>query len=136
MVVHGDYSPSNFLLRNKGRTYIIDFEMARSDWRAAEVVDAAWRFGKDRYFGMRIKKIKWFLDAYQSVSSLSRTEMEMIPMLWQFQQIRRAIRRWDEFCHEKDSQRVNNAIEAAKMVDWMTKNQEQLMAFLGAQNFK
>ena len=134
LIIHGDYSPGNLLLRKNAHTIILDFEMARLDWRAAELVDSIWRFGYDRYFGFRINKIKWFLDAYQTYTQLTQSELQLIPALWRYLHIRRSIRHWYYYCSTRDDSRLTKACHFAKMVDWITVNQGELMSALGAKS--
>jgi Ser/Thr protein kinase RdoA (MazF antagonist) len=94
-VVHGDFGPYNVLVRDGAPLFIVDYELARLDWRVADLATALPRYGgRGRGAEQRISR---FLDGYRSRVDLSREELRALPELVAFLSLRRAavlLRRW------------------------------------------
>lgn len=134
LVIHGDYTPGNLLLRQNAPIIVLDFELSRLDWRAVELVDAMWRFGYNRFRGFNINRMKLFLDAYQSRIPLSQSEIIALPAVWQFLHIRRFIKNWHDYCCTHNESRLAEALNNLKIVNWMTMNQSKLFSSLQTSN--
>lgn len=127
LVIHGDYGPYNLLFRQNAPVIVIDFEIARLDWRLTELVDALWRFGEDRFLGFRIDKMKVFLDAYQTHLPLALEELRSLPAVWKYLHIRRFIVNWYRYCDTLADSSLAKAQLHLKLIDWMTANQHDFM---------
>jgi len=119
LTIHGDYGPHNLLFRSKHSPMILDFEIARLDWRALEVVNALWRFGKDSIDGLRRKKREWFFEAYDSRYPLTASERAALPALWNFSHTRRCILNWYEYYRTHNEFNRAKAFRHLEFFDWM-----------------
>jgi Ser/Thr protein kinase RdoA (MazF antagonist) len=72
---------------------VIDFEIARLDWRIVDIIDGCAAFCVHRT-GNTVAKMKCFLDAYQSHMPLTADEIKLIPEVSKFFQITSCIRYW------------------------------------------
>ena len=133
-IIHGDYGPYNLLFRRNAPVIILDFEIARLDWRLTELIDAIWRFCYDRWLGFRLHKIKWLLDAYQVRLPLAQDELQFMPAVWKYLHIRRCIMHWDHYCHTQANFRLTKAQQHLDFIDWMTANQDHLVTTLSSTN--
>jgi homoserine kinase type II len=127
LVIHGDYGPYNLLFRQNAPVIVIDFEIARLDWRLTELADALWRFGEDRFLGFGIDKMKVFLDAYRTHLPLASEELRFLPAVWKYLHIRRFIVNWYGYCDTLADSSLAKAQLHLKLIDWMTTNQHNLM---------
>lgn len=89
-VIHGDFGPYNLLLRDGREPLVIDFELARVDWRLTDLATALPRFaerraGFDRGAAFRV------LEGYLERAAVSRAELAHIPSVLEFLALRRAI---------------------------------------------
>jgi Ser/Thr protein kinase RdoA (MazF antagonist) len=130
-IIHGDYGPYNLLFRKNAPVVILDFEIAHLDWRITEMVDAMWRFAEDRWAGLRVDKMKWLLEAYQSHLPLTRPELQLLPQVWIYLHTRRCILHWQHYCHTPAEFRLTTALQHLKLADWMADRQDQLRVALG-----
>ncbi|MGI8828220.1 MAG: phosphotransferase enzyme family protein [Candidatus Limnocylindria bacterium] len=87
--IHGDYGPYNILVRPGRRLFIIDFELARLDWRLVDLVTALPRFAVSRA-GLSLARFDAFLDGYFEVNPRLRSEMPLAPAVLEFLSLRRA----------------------------------------------
>jgi Ser/Thr protein kinase RdoA (MazF antagonist) len=123
VIIHGDYGPYNLLFRRNAPAVVLDFEIARLDWRATELVDALQRFSYSR-LGFDLDKMKWFLDAYRSRFSLASGELQLLPAVWEFLNVRRCIVHWYHYCDTHDPQRLTQARWNLGLISWMMANQD------------
>ena len=89
-VIHGDFGPYNILLRDGRAPLVIDFELARVDWRLTDLATALPRFserraGFDRGAALRV------LEGYLDRAALPSAELEQMPSVLEFLALRRAI---------------------------------------------
>jgi Ser/Thr protein kinase RdoA (MazF antagonist)/thymidylate kinase len=92
-VVHGDYGPYNLLVRPGQVPMVVDFELARRDWR---LVDLATGIG---WFAQRRRRFdvaagRRFLDAYRQGSTITEDELQRLPQLAAFLALQRAVIAW------------------------------------------
>lgn len=127
LVIHGDYGPYNLLFRRDGSFSVLDFEIARLDWRAAELADAIWRFSRSR-LGFSLDRMKCFLDAYRAHYPVAAEELKLLPDVWTFLHVRRCIVRWHFYCAAHDAQRLAEARRFLTLATWMTANRETFLA--------
>ncbi|MEO6578958.1 MAG: phosphotransferase [Candidatus Limnocylindria bacterium] len=95
-VIHGDYGPYNLLVRNGHPPFVLDFELARTDWRLTDLAGALPRFAQRR-LGFDEGAAGRFLEGYRSVSHLPSDELRLLPSVAQFLGLRRAVVCWDRF---------------------------------------
>ncbi len=88
-LVHGDYGPYNLLLRSGRPLVVIDFELARLDWRLLDVVTAAPRFSVART-GFSADRFAAFLAGYLELAPEMRGELALAPVLLELLSLRRA----------------------------------------------
>jgi Ser/Thr protein kinase RdoA (MazF antagonist) len=92
-VIHGDFGWNNLLLKAGERLIVVDFELARLDWRTADLAIALPRFALGR-FGPNIGRARHFLDTYRRRSGASYTELRRIPDVLAFLSMDRAVVAW------------------------------------------
>lgn len=129
LIIHADYGPYNLLFRQNAPAIILDFEMARLDWRVTELIDAWYRFGYDK-LGFRLNKMKWLLDAYESRSPLTEQEWHYIPTVWKYLNIWRAVVYWHLYCETGAESYLPKACWNLKLADWMVANEADFAARL------
>ncbi len=115
-VIHGDYGPYNLLLRKDERVIILDFELARMDWRVADVAKSLQQFGMNRY-GLRPRRIARFVSSYRAVNGLSQEERRMIPSVWRFLTLRRIIVCWSRMAETGDQKWLAEAEQKLSMLN-------------------
>lgn len=124
-IIHKDYGPSNLLFRKNALPVVLDFEIARLDWRIVDIIDGWQGFCIDR-FGYNIKKMKYFLDAYQAHLPLTRDEIKLMPAVWKLIELRSCIRYWYAYCHTGDRVSLTKACKNLNETDWLAANQTAL----------
>ncbi len=124
-IIHKDYGPSNLLFRKNELPIVIDFEIARLDWRVVDIIDGWQGFCVDRT-GYNVEKMKCFLDAYQFHMPLTADEFKMIPEVWKLLQIRSCIRYWYAYCMTGNRVSLVKACKCINECDWLTTNQTVL----------
>jgi len=130
LIIHGDYGPYNLLFKGERPMAILDFELARLDWRATELVDTLQRFSLNRW-GFSLDKMKRFLDAYRVRFAVTSDELEFLPDVWTFLNVRRCIVHWHHYCETHDAGRLAQAKWNLKLICWMEANQDAFVAHLG-----
>jgi Ser/Thr protein kinase RdoA (MazF antagonist) len=122
LVIHADYGPYNLLFRQNAPAVIIDFEIARLDWRITDFIHAWYRFCYG-WSGFKISRMDRFLTAYQALFPLTEIELELIPAVWKFLNIRKVIVNWFNFCETGDCAWLTRTEKYIRLVDWITNNQ-------------
>jgi Ser/Thr protein kinase RdoA (MazF antagonist) len=125
LLIHADYGPYNLLFRKNAPPIILDFEMARLDWRVTELIKAWYRFCYDK-FGFRINKMKYLLEAYQTRFPLTEGELEFIPAVWEYVNIRQCILNWYNYCKTRADVSLARAQKNLKLIEWLTVNRRNL----------
>ncbi len=92
-VIHGDFGWHNLLVKPGKRLVVVDFELARLDWRTADLAIALPRFAVSR-FGADIGRARHFLETYRRRSGATRAELRRIPDVLAFLSIDRAVVAW------------------------------------------
>jgi thiamine kinase-like enzyme len=96
-IIHQDFCPSNVLFRKNEEPIVIDFEIARLDWRVIDLISGWERFCKNRA-GLNTKTMKIFLHAYQREVRLSENEFKYIPLVWKYLNLTNSIFNFHKFC--------------------------------------
>ncbi|HEX5690918.1 MAG TPA: phosphotransferase [Roseiflexaceae bacterium] len=96
VIIHGDYGLHNLLFQADGSVLLIDFELARLEWRLSDLVSCLSRF---RYADGRydFQSIQWFVEAYHDVFPLSNDEWRLFPHVWRFYKLQGAVQYWNSY---------------------------------------
>jgi Ser/Thr protein kinase RdoA (MazF antagonist) len=123
LIIHSDYGPYNLLFRNGALVAVLDFEIARLDWRISEFVYAFPRFAISR-LGVDWRKMRCFLDAYRAKLAVGEEELRHIPAVWQFVKLRRLVVCWERYCESNASVWLVEARQHLNAAEWMAANQD------------
>jgi glycosyltransferase involved in cell wall biosynthesis/Ser/Thr protein kinase RdoA (MazF antagonist) len=118
LLIHGDYGLHNVLFQRDGTVTLLDFELARLEWRLIDLVIMMSRLtGENR---------RVFMTAYQSEYPLSEQEWELLPQVWQYYMLRGAV----QYCHNYFElggvRRLTAAHERLKLADWALQHKAEL----------
>jgi len=131
VIIHGDYGPYNLLFKPDKTATVLDFEIARLDWRATELVDSLPRFCYNRW-GFDLDKMRCFLAAYRACSAVADDEWQLLPDIWTFLNVRRCIVNGYQYSTTQDAQRLTQARWNLKLIEWMAENRSVFLSHLGA----
>jgi len=131
LIIHGDYGPYNLLFRKNASTVVLDFEMARLDWRLVDIIQAWHRFCHSR-FGYSLKKMKLFLNAYQDYMPLYSSELKLIADVWTHINIRGFIRYLYNYCSSSKDSYLESAIKSLRRLDWIGENKDILLKHISS----
>jgi len=126
LIIHSDYGPYNLLFRPNAPLAILDFEIARLDWRLSEFVYALPRFAHGQ-FGFDFDKAKCLIDAYRTRRPMDDDELRFIPDVWQFLRARQAIVCWHSYCETHTASRLTETQSHLKWVNWAAEYQDGLV---------
>jgi len=127
LIIHSDYGPYNLLFRPHAPMTVLDFELARVDWRLSEFVYAFPHFAHYKWFGFNFGKAQCLLDAYRMHLPIKSDELRFLPAVWQFLKIRQAIVGWHSYCETRATLRLVQAAEYMTWVKWVTEHQVELV---------
>jgi Ser/Thr protein kinase RdoA (MazF antagonist) len=130
LIIHGDYRPGNLLFRRNAPTIVLDFELARLDWRITDLAKSLPAFAYTRGVGLNLDWMKCFLDAYQARHPLALDELQLVPSAWQFLTVRRLIVCWHNYCKAPTGRHEADVRLNLSWLDWMIDQQEALLAVL------
>lgn len=125
LIIHGDYGPYNLFFKHGAPVVILDFELARLDWRLTDLATALPSFVQSR-LGFSWRKMTWFLEAYQTYCPMDAAELQLLPAVWQFLTLRRVIVCWYRYCTTHATQWLIEAQHKLKLIDWLIANQQTL----------
>jgi Ser/Thr protein kinase RdoA (MazF antagonist) len=86
-LIHGDFGDHNLLVDSAGTITVLDFELARFEWRLSDLALVVMR-----YEGRALDE---FLRAYVSECPLSAEEWPQIADVWRLRTLQRAFRHWE-----------------------------------------
>jgi Ser/Thr protein kinase RdoA (MazF antagonist) len=112
-IIHNDYNQSNILYRKDKSPIIIDFEIARLDWRLIDIIDGWEGFAKDK-IKYNTKKMKFFFKAYQNEQVLCKDEFNYVIT--------------------KDKYSIHQAYRFLKQTNWNSRNYNVLKNILGVRD--
>lgn len=90
VVIHGDFGTHNMLFLRSNSARVVDFELARIDWRAIDVLAAMARLEA------RSERTA-FLTGYRGEIEFTRNELAHLAEMWDDHRLRGAIRYWFDF---------------------------------------
>ena len=91
LVIHGDYSPKNILFNRKKITAVLDLGDACVNLRALDVTWGLASFSHLDRYGLNEHLARTFWSAYQTQQPLSSEEIEAIPDLLQWRDLRNIV---------------------------------------------
>lgn len=118
VIIHGDYGPYNLFFKPGSPVAILDFELARLDWRLTDLAHSMFTFCKSR-FGFHPQKMRQFLQAYNINFPLDKDELQLLPLVWQFLSLRRTIVCWYNFCNGGGRRWTDEAQRRLGIVTWV-----------------
>jgi Ser/Thr protein kinase RdoA (MazF antagonist) len=130
LIIHGDYRPSNLLFRRGEPPVVLDFELARLEWRATDLARAGKVFARKRSMGLCFDRFKSFMDAYQAGCPVAEEELKLVPSVWQFLLIRRLMVCWYELCDAPNKEREAEIRDHLVWLDWLLAHEADLQAHL------
>lgn len=128
LIIHGDYGSYNLLHKQNAPAVVLDFELARLDWRVTDLAKAIPNFAYHRRLGFNFSKMNCFLDAYQARYPISDGELQFMPVVWRFLHIRRLIVCWYNYCNTRANRWVAAIQKHLNWVDWIANNRGKLLA--------
>ena len=129
-IIHKDYNQSNILYRKNKSPVIIDFEIARLDWRLIDIIDGWEAFAKDKFM-YNPKKMGIFFKAYQDKNRLHEDELRFIPLVWKYLNLTRCILHLHNYVTTKDTYSIHEAYRFLKQTNCNFRNNEKLSKILG-----
>ena len=120
--IHGDYGLHNILFQKDGPPVIIDFEMARMEWRLVDIARTLYSFcGND--VQSSLKKMQIFLEGYQTRWPLTEYEFNFFPHVWEYLNIKGCILAWYNYSCKTNNSDLKKALSSFKRLEWMQANQ-------------
>jgi Ser/Thr protein kinase RdoA (MazF antagonist) len=92
-VIHGDYGPYNVMVRADHVPVVLDFELARRDWRLVDLAKGIGWFARRRW-SFDVGAARRLLEAYQEASGMLDEELARIPDMAAFLALQRAVIAW------------------------------------------
>lgn len=123
LIIHGDYGPYNLFFKRDAPVVILDFELARLDWRLTDLATALPSFARNR-LGFNWNKLRWFLHAYQACCPVDTAELRLLPDVWLFLTLRRLVVCWQRYCDTAAQRWLVEAHQRLKLAQWIGANQQ------------
>jgi Ser/Thr protein kinase RdoA (MazF antagonist) len=125
LIIHGDYGPYNLLFKRGAPVVVLDFEIARLDWRLTDLPKALGFFAWDR-MGFSARRAICFLEGYLSHCPIGDAELRLLPDVWQFLNLRRLIVCWHRYSTTRASQWLVEARRRSDLAGWLVDHQGSL----------
>jgi Ser/Thr protein kinase RdoA (MazF antagonist) len=125
-LIHGDYGPYNILFKGNKIIAVLDFELARLDWRITELVYALPRFAETR-LGFDFNKVNCLIDSYRSVYCIENIELQLIPRIWKYFRLKRCIVCWSRYHETSQSLWLDLALENFQRAEVLTKHEDHFL---------
>ncbi|HEX2980939.1 MAG TPA: phosphotransferase [Anaerolineaceae bacterium] len=122
VIIHGDYGPYNLLLKPGSPVVILDFELARVDWRLTDLAFSMMTFARNR-LGFQLEKFRVFLQGYQETGAIPPEELRYLPLVCEYLSLRRAIVCWFRSLGTEQEKWLSEAIDRLSIVDWIREHQ-------------
>lgn len=134
VIIHGDYGPYNLFFKREAPTVILDFELARLDWRLADLAMALPAFANSR-LGFSLQKMRCFLEGYRAGCPIDAEELRLLPAVWQFFVLRRVVFCWYRYCETPTARWLTEAQQKLKLARWIGSRQRTLSSLLGSEQY-
>jgi Ser/Thr protein kinase RdoA (MazF antagonist) len=108
-VIHGDYGLHNILFRRAGSPILLDFELARFDWRLIDIVTVLSR--------VEARLAAAFLHGYEEVAGPPGDEWRFLSDVWQFYRLSGAVQSWFTYARFGDARRLATARRRVEEAD-------------------
>jgi Ser/Thr protein kinase RdoA (MazF antagonist) len=125
LIVHGDYGPYNLLFRPGAPVVILDFELARLDWRLTDLAAALRYFASGR-LGFNAPRARSFLAAYAARCPIDRAELRLLAPVWQYLTLRRVVVCWHRAIMTGARQWADEARTRLDLARWLEQQQKIL----------
>jgi Ser/Thr protein kinase RdoA (MazF antagonist) len=109
VVVHGDFGLHNLMFRREGDATVLDFELARLEWRLVDLAIVLSRVG--------VAQGRAFLAGYRAVHPIPSEEWRLLPDVWRFYRLCGAIRSWHKFTTLGGDNRLRTARSRVEEAD-------------------
>ena len=129
-VIHKDFGPNHILYRKNEPPVIIDFEIARFDWRLIDIIGGFDKFCQDWSRHYSLNKMNLFYSSYCSLNNLTETEHTHICHVWKLLLIWGCILFWYDYCATGKADRISWAYIKLRNLDWITKRQDYILNHL------
>jgi Ser/Thr protein kinase RdoA (MazF antagonist) len=125
VIIHGDYGPYNLMFKNGSPVVMIDFELARLDWRLTDLATSMNTFARNR-LGFQQKKMHHFLQAYQETSKVETEQLNYLPDVWEYLSLRRLIVCWSRGLETGQKKWLVEALDRMRIIDWITTHKNDI----------
>ncbi len=129
LIIHGDYGLHNMLFHENGSATVLDFELARLEWRLSDLVMYLSRFG--------FEKSRYFLEGYHQEFPISTVEWDCLLRVWQLRSLQSAVQKWKSYFEldaENNLAKARSGIESATEVQGYDQNLVELRGLLESQS--
>lgn len=123
LIIHGDYGPYNLLFHQHKPTTIIDFELARLDWRLSDLAKALPMIARGR-MGFSLSKAASFLSSYWQTNPNHASEMNHLHTVWEFLLLRRVIACWGQYAENGARHWLTEAEAKLSDVHWLLQSSQ------------
>lgn len=124
-IIHGDYGPYNLLMKRNKPVVILDFELARIDWRVLDLAKSLPYFVEDS-FGFSFNKARSYVTSYHSAFPLDPAEVSSIALIWKLITLKRLIVCWHRFHQTQAKRWLDEAKLRLKRIRWIENNEKDL----------
>ena len=125
VIIHGDYGPYNLMFKNGSPVVMIDFELARLDWRLTDLATSMNTFARNR-LGFQQKKMRRFIQAYQGVSNVRAEQLDYLPIVWEYLSLRRLIVCWSRALETGQKKWLVEALDRMQIIDWIATHKNDI----------
>jgi Ser/Thr protein kinase RdoA (MazF antagonist) len=101
LVIHGDYGLHNLMFRRDGSATVLDFELARMEWRMVDLAVVLSR--------VDVTSGRAFLAGYRALAPIPADEWRLLPDVWRFYRLCGAIRSWHTSAMRGGDERLSTA---------------------------
>ncbi len=129
-MIHKDFGQANVLYTQHNSPVIIDFEIARMDWKIIDLIDGLVNFCEGGT-GFRLDKMKTFYNAYNDTFRLSENELVFMPIIWKFLNITKCILFLNKYCETGKKQALKKAYRFFKTIKMKKKIYNNLKTITG-----
>ncbi|HEY0736729.1 MAG TPA: phosphotransferase [Herpetosiphonaceae bacterium] len=123
LIIHGDYGPYNLFFKPNAPIVILDFELARLDWRLTDLATALPSFARNR-LGFNKRQIRAFLDGYRTRCAIDADELALLPVVWQFLTLRRVVVLWQRYWKTGARSWLDEAQRKLDLARWIIEHQQ------------